>query len=780
MDRQDKRNEHDIPKKIESTVVKQGKNVLAVTGTVFLSIFLIFTITLCIVAVALTVYVMQFAENSFDIDLKDVELSMSTFLYAYDEEGNEVELKQLHTDENRVWVDIDELNRHTIDAFVAVEDRRFFEHEGVDWTRTAAVTAAALASGAAEGASTITQQLVRDVTKDTKVNVGRKLREIFRALNLEQKYTKIDILESYLNRVSFGGTSYGIGSAAKHYYDKDASELTIAESALLAGLLRSPSTLNPYVNPEKSRERQEYALAWMYELGLISTLEYEEALAEKVRFRIPITGDFFGYTDSRYNEYFGIMDDSDRMEEDLYYENVSWDSIRNDTPYKWNGSYTITQSYYVDAAINQIIADFSELRGVTYDAAKEMFYKGGYKAYLNVDLKMQEQLEEKFADPYTVLSWYNEGAEKQDLLQAAFVVVDLRGNVKAVAGGLGEKEGDGAYNRATQSNRSFGSTIKPISVYSLAVDQNVITYSSMIHDIAGQISNPNDPNNPNNRQRWPQNYEGDYGSGAYYPAWYALQKSHNTIAVRTLSMMSRETAFDHLTHRLGITTLDPVADMAWSPLALGALTEGGTLVELAAAYQIFGNGGMYYSPYFYSKVVDSNGKTVLEQDFLGIQAIAPDSAWIANRMLKKVVEDPAGTGRLAQLPNVEVIGKTGTANDMSNLLFTGLTPEYSASLRIGYDQKKEIPPYGSGGWKALARAWGEVMGELVDTSTASSFVPDGTVLVLAYCTETGLLATSGCPATNIGYYRRDNRPLSCGSRHDGSYWHGDGSIPFYP
>ncbi|MDR1753658.1 MAG: transglycosylase domain-containing protein [Eubacterium sp.] len=791
MDKQDKKVEYiDIRNKSKSfgkkdrtqKTISRGRQALAVTGTVFLSILLILIITFCIVSVALTVYVMQFAENSFDIDLKDVELSMSTFIYAYDEEGNEVELKQLQTDENRVLIDIEELNQHTLDAFVAVEDKRFFEHEGVDWSRTVAVTARAIFSGGTEGGSTITQQLVRDVTQDKKANVGRKLREIFRALSLEDKYTKIDILESYLNRVSFGSTSYGIGSASKHYFDKEAKDLTIAESAILAGLLRSPSNYNPYANLESSRIRQKYALESMYSQGLISTAEYDEALNEKVKFRIPVKGDFYGYTDERYNEYFGIIDGESALEEDLYYENESWDEIKNDVPYKWNG-YDVTQSYYVDAAINQIVEDFSESKGISFEAAKEMFYKGGYKAYLNVDLKMQNVIEEKFRDPYTVLTWYNESAAKSDLLQAAFIVNDMRGNVKAVAGGLGEKEGDGSYNRATQSRRSIGSTIKPLSVYSLAIDQNIITYSTMIHDISGEILNPDNPGNRNSRQRWPQNYEEyGYGTGGYYPAWYAVQKSQNTAAVRVLSMVTREASFAQLTNRLGFSTLDPVNDMSWSPLALGALTEGAELIELAAGYQILGNGGMYYKPYFYSKVVDGNGTVILEQDYLGIQAVSPDSAWITNRMVRKVVEDYSGTGRYALLPNVEIIGKTGTNNDMSNLLFAGLTPDYVGVVRIGYDEKKEIAK--GSGYKALARIWSDVMVDLIDTSAPKSFVPDSTVLTLSYCTETGLLATSKCPSTNIGYYRQSNVPHSCDSKHDDTYWqtHGDneGFIPFYP
>lgn len=777
-------NERQKPQNGHLTAKQKTSHVMAVIGTTFLSIMLILVITICIVAVALTVYIMQFAENSFDIDLKDVELSFNSFMYATDKStGEYVTLKQLNTDQNRVWVEIEDMPQHLIDAVVAVEDKRFFEHDGVDWTRTVAATVGALLSGGTEGGSTVTQQLVRDVTGDNNVNVGRKLREIFRALSLEQKYTKLDILESYLNRIGFGGTSYGVGSAARHYFDKDVSELTIAESAILAGIIRSPGNYNPYSNLYNTRERQKYALTeCMYEQGLINTAEYEEALNEKVRFRRPVKGDDFGYIDERYNEYYGIQDSGDAEEDDLYYENEDWLELRSYIPYKWNGDYEVSQSWYDDACINQVVSHLAELKGISETSARDILYSGGYKIYSNVDLEMQEKLSEIFIDPYTCLRFYDPAAERDDLLQGAFVIMDFRGNVAAVAGGIGEKEGDNCYNLATQSLRAIGSTIKPISVYGPAVDMNLITYSTMFRDISGEID---DEDNPGEKKRWPYNYEETFpGSGYYYPAWFAVQRSLNTIAVRTLSLVGFQNAYSMLTDRLGFSSMDPSNDMSWSPLALGGLTNGVRLYELAAAYQIFGNGGVYYEPYFYSKVEDSNGKVILEQNNMGVQAIGSDSAWIVNRMMKKVIEDPSGSGQHAVLPNVEVIGKTGTANDMSNLLFCGLTPDYVGVYRIGYDDHREIAHYSISGWETLARVWNKVMGTVTDTETERSFTPDSSVLTLNYCTETGKLATSKCPNTAIGYYRQSNYPESCDDpSHDGKYWltHGDelNYIPYY-
>ncbi len=755
--------------------------IFSMAGTAILSMILILIITLCIVATALCVYVMQFAESSFDVDLTDVELSYSSFIYAKDENNEDVLLKQISSDESRIWVDIEDIPQHVLDAFVAVEDERFFEHDGVDWKRTLTVTVQAVFSDGTAGGSTITQQLVRDITKDNETTFGRKLREIFRALSLENKYTKFDILESYLNRIGFGGTAYGIGSAAYHYFDKEVSELTIAEAAILAGVVRSPTNYNPYTSLQQSKTRQEYALSHMYENGYITTQEYEDALVEQVKFRLPVEGDWYGYIDER--------SEQTATETDLYYENVSWDTILGEDTafaYQWNGDYEVSQNWYVDAALNQIVTDLADLFDISYSAAWDKFCSGGYTAYLNMDIDMQNTLSEKFADPYTCLSEYNASlpSDSDDLIQGAFVIMDYRGNVKAIAGGIGEKPGDNCFNRATQTVSAIGSTIKPIANYSLAVDMDLITYSTFFKDASGRVfvgygledeyteAQEYDPEE--GTINWPMNYEGNYGTGDYYPAWYAVQKSTNTIAARCMSKVGLANAFNHLVNKLGFSHLDSTNDMAYAPLATGALTNGATLVELTAAFQVMGNGGMYYKPYFYSKVVDSNGKTVLEQDTNGKRAISADSAWITNRMMKKVIDDPYGTGQYAKFGNVEVVGKTGTANDMSNLLFAGLTPEYVACYRIAHDDNHAIAKAteaGYAGWKTLAKVWSDVMDEVVtDIETEQSFVPNSDTIVQSYCNETGLLATSKCPETTIGYYRESNIPQSCDSNHDGTYW----------
>lgn len=527
----------------------------------------------------------------------------------------------------------------------------------------------------------------------------------------------------------------------------------------------------------------------MYKNGYITTQEYEDAYAEKVRFRLPVKGDYYGYVDER-------AESSGEDDEDLYYENVPWEELLGESSgnaYRWNGNYTVSQNWYVDAALGQIIGDLAELFDISYSAADEKFRSGGYTAYLNMDIEMQEKLSAKFEDPYTCLTAYDETlpADSKNLLQAGFVIMDYRGNVLAVAGGIGEKPGDNCFNRASQAVSAIGSTIKPIGNYSLAIDMDKVTYSTMEKDASGRIpaayagEGSHDASAGYDEEtdtiRWPHNYEEKgFGTGNYYPTWYAVQKSTNTIAARTIRKVGLANSFHQLADKLGFSHLDSVNDMAYSPLATGGLTNGATLVELTAAYQIMGNGGMYYKPYFYSKVVDSNGKTVLEQEATGKRVIGEDSAWITNRMMLKVIEDPYGTGQHAKLGNVEVVGKTGTANDWSNLLFAGLTPQYVACYRIAYDDNHEISKTTSG-YRTLAKVWHDVMVEMVDTEKEQSFTPDSSTLTLNYCNETGLLATSKCPQTTVGYYRASNIPKSCDSKHDGTYWieHDETELPLF-
>lgn len=745
-------------KKKKNSTLETIKKVLGVIGTTFLSLILIVIITICIVATALVVYIMQFADTAFDVDLKNVELSYTSFIYANDKDGNVVELKRLSGDENRIWVDMEIIPQHLQDAFTSTEDQRFYEHEGVDWRRTVSVTISTLFNGYGQGGSTITQQLVKNITGDDRVTPERKIREIFRALTLETRYTKIDILEAYLNRVPLGGTVYGVGSAAYYYFGKTVDQLTIAESAILAGITPSPSVLNPYADLAESKRKQLYVLQNMYNQGLITTDEYEEAKKEQVKFRLIVSGDAYGYTDPRYEEYYGTNEGTGDNETDIETDGDKlYDDVDTYEAYRWD-EYEISQNWYVDAAIEQVIEDLAVAKGLTYEEAKEDLYKGGYKIYLNMDMEIQEKLEEFFRDPDNFFYSYDTTAIEENLVQGAFVLTDYHGTVVALAGGIGDKPGDSCFNRATQAILPIGSTMKPISVYGQAIDQNLVTYSSMIYDKAIKLADGS---------TWPMNFERDYGvqidgKNVYIPVWDAVAQSKNTVAVRLCEALGIDTCFKFLTDKLHVSSLDYTYDRSYSPVALGQLTYGMTLLELAGAYQMFGSGGVYYEQKLYSVITDYNDNVVLEQEPLGERVMGADSAYITNRTMMQVINNANSSGSYAKIDGIEVVGKTGTSNDERVLAFAGLTPEYLGVIRIGFDNNKKIT---SENYIPLGKVWHNFMVQLVDENSIKSFAKDSNVVEKKYCTETGLLATSKCTSTKVGYYKKDALPKTCDSTH---------------
>ena len=744
-DKPQKTHKEKAVKKEKSRAMKNIGNALTVVGTTISAILLIFVIMMCIVITVITVYILDFADNSYDINLRDAETKFTTLVYGYDEEGHEVELKRIATEQNRIWVDYEDISPHLINAVIATEDKRFYEHEGVDWRRTVFSLGADVLNlpRAGEGGSTITQQLIKNLTGDDEISWERKLREIFRALSLEKKYTKTDIIESYLNNIGWGGMNYGVGAASQYYFGKEAKDLDIAESAILASMIKNPSKRSPYFDLENCKVHQEDTLYYMYEQGYINTDEYNAAQKEQVKFANVVYGDDFGYTDPRSVEH----TDGDELDPDEY------DDGETHSAYEWD-EYEISQDWYLDAALNQVYQDYADLKGISLTSAKSEISNGGYKIYINENMALQKLLEEKFKDPLIAQYSYDPDLEDEKLLQSAFVIMDYSGTVQALVGGLGDKPGDNCWNRATMSVRAPGSTMKPISAYSMGLELNEITYSTMIPDKGVML--------PGEYSPWPINVEG-YTTGELFPAWQAVANSTNTIAVRVARLVTVPVLFNQLQTNLGITTLVPGEDENLSPIPLGALTDGIRLIELAGAYQMFGNGGVYYPPKMYSKVLDSKDKVVLEQEFYGTQAISSDTAWITNRMLRTVVQSPNSSAVYADLGNVEVVGKTGTSNDDKNLMFVGLTPNYVAVCWIGVDDGSFLSSYNP---KKPAVVWHDVMSEVEDTSVVQKFNADSSVVEMKYCKETGLLASSQCKDTAIGYYRKSNIPTFCSGDHE--------------
>ena len=736
-------------------IMKNIGHALTIVGTTLSSMLLIIVVMLCIVVTIIVVYILNFADNGFDANLREAEMKYTTIVYAYDSEGHEVEITRLASEQNRIWTNYEDISPNLINAVVSTEDKRFWDHKGVDWRRTVFALGADVLnlSRAGQGGSTITQQLVKNITGDDKQNWERKLREIFRAMSLEEKYTKIDILESYLNRIWLGGMVYGVGAASQYYFGKDAKDLDIAESAIIAGMIRNPYMRSPYVDLQNCKDNQIYALQNMYEQGYISLREYEDAKVEQVKFARTVYGDAFGYVDPNSVEP-GNPDENEDVEDDDEEEPIY-------EAYKWD-DYEISQNWYVDAAIDQVINDYAELKGISYTSARNDINNGGFKIYINMDIELQDKLEEKYRDPLIAMTDYDKTAKETDLLQSAFVITNYEGTVVALAGGLGDKPGDNCFNRATMAVRAPGSTIKPISVYATAIQNNIVTFSTMLPDKQISILDGY------YIRKWPNNF--DYNqTEELIPVWMGLRESKNTLAVRITQLLSPQVCYNQLTENLGLTTLTDT-DIQLSPMSMGALTNGAKLYEMAAAYQIFGNGGIYYRPMLYSRVLDGKDNVILKQDFYGTQAIDSDTAWIVNRMMKTVVTDGTSSGRYAALPNCEVIGKTGTSNSGKDLLFAGCTPEYVGMVWLGYDTNKDIP---TSSWSADwdyhrygAQIWHDVMVDIVNTTQTHKFTPDTSVLQRRYCVETGLLASTSCEETKIGYYRDGNLPGYCSGNHE--------------
>ncbi len=730
--------------KAKERVLKNIGHAMTVVGTTISSMLLVLVIMLCIVATVVVVYILDFADNGFDLNLRQMDMVFNSMVYAKDEEGNDIEIKRLTAEQNREWVNYEDISQSVKDAVVAQEDKRFYDHQGVDWQRTvfALVADVFKLDRAGQGGSTITQQLIKNKTNDKEQTWERKLREIFRALSLEQKYSKDDILESYLNEIWLDGNIYGIGSASEYYFGKTASELDAAEAAIIAGIIRDPRLRSPYADLELCKQSQSTALYNMYEQGYLSIAEYEKARTEQVKFKSVVHGDAFGYIDPRSIE-------SDEPQEEEPVEEVPYEA------YKWNGNYEVSQNWYTDAAIRQVIDDYADLKGISYTSARKEIYNGGYKIYTNQDLKMQQIVEEKFADPHIAVTSYDPATPEDELLQSAIVIMDYSGTVLALAGGIGEKPGDNCFNRATQAMRAPGSTMKPIGAYSLGIQNNLIYYSELMPDKGITVYGESG--------LWPNNYNFEGGNGELIPVWWAVRKSRNTIAIRVADMLSPRVIYNHLTQNLGLSTLVE-SDINLSPITLGGLTQGVKIMELCAAYQVMGNGGIYYEPKLYSKVLDSKNNVILEQNFYGNQAIDSDTAWITNRMMRTVVTDSLGSGWRADLGNVEVIGKTGTSNDNKNLLFAGLTPDHVAVTWSGNDLGKDISYIHNK--RYLASIWHDVMIDIEDTSVVQKFSPDSTTIERRFCTETGLLASPSCTNTEIGYYRAGNLPNICSGEHE--------------
>ncbi len=641
-----------------------------------------------------------------DMNIRNLALDSTSFIYYNDVYGTEQELEKIQTAENRIWLNSDQIPQVMKDAMVSIEDERFYTHHGVDLKRTAGATAGYILSkfgigSASYGGSTITQQVIKNITNEKEATPTRKIKEMMRAVALENELSKDEILTLYLNIVCFANGCNGVEAASNVYFAKHASELTLPEAASIAGITQFPSQFDPYVHPDKNIEKRNTVLSKMRDLGYITEEEYATASASDL-----------------------IVDNS----------------------YVENGTHI--SSYFVDQVITDVISDLQTRRGYSAEFAEQQVYNGGLKIYSTVDINIQQTLEDVFysADvfPYTDTN-----------AQSAMIIIDpYTGQTKGLIGGLGQKTDVRGFNRATQARRQPGSSLKPLSVYGPAVDLGKITEVTNVTD--EEITVGSDNWKPKN------SYDDFYGDMTIREA---VGRSANIPAVRVLDeYVGLSTSFGYLQNKFHIDNLSD-DDKNYPSLSLGGLTNGVSPKEMAAAYCVFVNSGKYIEPYTYTRVVDSTGQTILENTSDSTQSISAAAAYIMTDLLSAPVNDRYGTGKAAKLDNdMPTYGKTGTTDDDFDKWFVGFTPYYVGAVWYGFDNPSSITQAGVSG-NPCVTAWNTVMDRIHSGLAPKELERPTNVVEATVCTRSGMLATSGCNAVSSYFVDGTQPKSLCNGTH---------------
>ncbi len=632
-----------------------------------------------------------------DMNIDTLVKNQSSFAYYTDAYGKIQELEMLSTTNNSIWVDANEINDNVKNAAVAIEDERFYKHNGIDLKRTLGATVKYALSkvgigDASYGGSTITQQVIKNITKEKDKSATRKIKEILRAMALEKQCSKDEILTLYLNIVYFANQCYGVESAAQLYYGKSATQLSIPEAAAIVGITQTPSKFDPYAHPENTLDKRNVVLKKMYELGMIKKDEYQSASDAPL----------------------GVI------------------------PKRVNNEKKIS-SYFVDQVVLDVINDLQTQKDYSADFAEQQVFNGGLKIYTTMDLGIQQRMESVYQN---ASNFPNSGA------QSAMVVIDpYTGAVKGIVGGIGQKTARGL-NRATQSTRQPGSAIKPVSVYAPCIENEIITEGTVVKDEKITIGSDNwEPKNA---------YSGFKGNMLSVEA---IGRSANIPAVKFLEMLGISKSYNFMEKKLGFTTLVN-DDKNYSSLALGGLTKGVTVKEMAAAYSVFANGGKYHKPHTYSKVVNALGEVILENSEEPQTALSSSAAYAMADMLSYPVNASYGTGRAADLGQMPTYGKTGTTNDNFDKWFVGFTPYYVGAVWYGYDTPRAI----SASANPAVSVWKKVMASIHESLAVRDLnVPSG-VREVSICRNSGNLPSSGCSSFKA-YFKPGTEPSKRCSSH---------------
>lgn len=668
-------------------------------------------------------------------NLSAMSLNYSSFVYVDDEAGNATEYMTIHADENRVWASLSDIPSYMKTAQVCIEDHRFCEHSGVDW-RTTLNAVLKLFSGGSGGGSTMTQQLIKNITEDKDYSILRKVREIFTALNLEKKYSKQQILEAYLNVVNYGGQNEGVEAAAQAYFGKNIGECTLAECALIAGITQNPSQYDPLIFPDEAKTRAQIVLDRMWELsdGIDDGDNQEMYISPEMEGQlVPITEEEYNQATA---ELAAMTFEGDQFQDT---ESVEEQQDVND----WN--------WYIDTMFEDIVADLMDTYGYSYDIAVDMIYNSGLEIHSAMDPQIQTDLENMF------VSGENMPADP-DIQAGLFVMDPYTGRVIAVVGSRDEREGVRLYNNATDATRQPGSSFKPLSVYSLGIETGEITYGSVLNDIPvpGYFGE-------GSTQEGPQNVSRQYTGAMNVDE--AIEVSQNAPAAWLAQTLTPESCYEWLTQKLHFTTLTEEDSHSLSAMALGGMSYGVTVREMTAAFCVFANGGYYYEPYTYTYVKDHDGNVILDnRDNTGEQVMSTENATVMNKLLHRPVEGYNGTAANIMYDiGVDMFAKTGTTDDAYDLTFMGGTNFCVAGIWNGYEYSAEL--YDSNTCKVTWRAVIEYLANNYDWS-GKEWVLSDNVSQYAFCRSSGKLAGTNCYDTAYGWYDNNNLPGRCNGGSD--------------
>ena len=786
---------------------KKPKKRRSIIGMIFS--FIGCMLCLCIMAasvggVLLSMYIVQVtADDGETLDLDNQKNRQTSIIY--DINGNEY--ASLSRNENRIWRELSAMPENLQNAVIAIEDKNFRTEPGINLKGTIGAALNAFTGnriwGTNRGASTLEQQLIKNLTGDNEQDNMRKVREIFRALGLDNKYSKETILEAYLNTIPLTGIIHGMEAGSIEYFGKHVEDLTLAECATLASITKNPTKYNPATNPEELIKRRNHVLYEMYTQGYITEAEFNAAKAETV-------------------------------------------TLTEKTSTTENATRSSSNSWFTDALYTQLLSQLQEDLNYTADEAKELIFSGGLRIYSTVDPTVQAGIEKTMynEDDLIPALWHEEPVCLRDYpadssswdevqyddatglpitkdgyavygqeaipvyadeegttlkmgtstdpdypndttvylcvyekvrTQAAMAIVDYSGNILGIGGGIGEKKYDLGFNRATSPHQT-GSTMKPIGAYALALDYKLINYSSQILDspyysvedkkvLKDEYIGKMSPYSEAAQSRsdvwraWPTNYGGAGGQGNPMLVYDALQQSYNTVAVWVGDMVGVDYLYNFVHDTLECSYINAENDMDLGPLVLGSQSSGLTVVQLAGAYTMF-NTGTFTTPHYYTEITDYQGNMILDNNkyINTTQAISADTAYIMNRMMWNVLHSRKGTA-YGKAPDGEMdsVAKTGTTSNYKDYTFAGLTPYYVTAIWWGCDRPTEMDTLGKAGRNAspIQYAWKALMEDLQADLPVKEFAKGENVVEKHFDTSTGAIISSG---GSVGYYTEDNLP----------------------